>query len=93
MTTDFLETLDVELIEQAAQGKRLNEAYELGKRYYEKNCYRLARKILGLITRTGQHAEAYNLSITIQKTMQEDEENSRILDVIINEIQNGDYKR
>ncbi|OGT05850.1 MAG: hypothetical protein A2103_03750 [Gammaproteobacteria bacterium GWF2_41_13] len=93
MTTDFLETLDLEMIAQAVQGKRLNDAYELGKRYYEQNLYRLARKILGLVTRTGQHVEAHNLSMTIQKTMQEDEENTRILDAAINEIQSGGFKQ
>jgi len=35
MTTDFLETFDVKLIEQTAQEKRLNEVFERGKTYHE----------------------------------------------------------
>jgi len=86
MTIDFLETLDVELIEQAAQGKRLNEAYELGKSYYEQRCYHSARKVLGLVTRSGAHREAHELSLVIREIIQRDEEVNKVLDSIIYQI-------
>ncbi|OGT11429.1 MAG: hypothetical protein A2X77_04365 [Gammaproteobacteria bacterium GWE2_42_36] len=86
MTTDFLETLDVELIEQAAQGKRLSEAYELGKSYYEQHCYHSARKVLGLVTMSGAHREAHELSLVVRETIQQDEEINKVLDAIIYQI-------
>ncbi|HCU05692.1 MAG TPA: hypothetical protein DIC51_05340 [Coxiellaceae bacterium] len=93
MTADFLETLDVELIEEAIQGKKLDEAYALGKHFYEQRCYHSARKILGLVTRSGRHAEAHQLSLVVREIIQQDEEADRLLDAIIRRISRvGDTK-
>lgn len=86
MQTNLIETLDVDLIEEAVQGKKQNEAYALAKSFYEQHRYHLARKMLGLVTRSGQHAEAYKLSMTIQTFLQEEDEAIRFLDVAVKEI-------
>ena len=86
MMTDFSETLDIELIEQAIQGKRLDEAYALGKSYYEQRRYSSARKVLGLVTRSGRHVEAHKLSLIVQEILKQDEESNRFLDSIIRRI-------
>ncbi|OGT05813.1 MAG: hypothetical protein A2103_04960 [Gammaproteobacteria bacterium GWF2_41_13] len=86
MTTVFSATFDIELIEQAAQGKRLDEAYALGKSYYEQHHYSSARKVLGLVTRSGRHVEAHKLLLTVKEILQRDEESNRLLDVVIKQI-------
>lgn len=90
--SDLLETLDIELIEEAIQGKRLDEAYALGKYFYERRCYHSARKILGFVTRSGRHAEAYQLSLTVREILQQDEEAERLLDATVRRIQGEERK-